>query len=298
MTRKILVTGASSFIGRFLINALVEGPDKIIATYNQADDLPENCEWRRLDLFKESEVKRLMQEIQPTHLIHLAWFVKHDAFWDGQENLDWLIASLKLLKSFAEHGGERFIGIGSCAEYSNSSRALNEFDSECVPSSLYSASKLSLFEILKNLSPVLGLEWAWCRLFNVVGPGEPKNKLISSAIRSFKINQVPELKTPQAIRDFIDVRDVAQALVLIALSRSQGPINIGTGKGTAISVVVDRVSHFLGIKPLDRKLRDREFSTSGKDFVVADTKRLNVELGFTPNYTLSEMIKFQIEEIR
>ena len=53
----------------------------------------------------------------PTHLLHLAWYAEPGLFWRSPENLRWVEASLRLLRAFAEHGGQRAVMAGSCAEY-------------------------------------------------------------------------------------------------------------------------------------------------------------------------------------
>ncbi len=58
-----------------------------------------------------------MRTFRPTHLLHAAWIAKPGTFWTSEENLRWLGSSVELVRQFYASGGERVVGIGSCAEY-------------------------------------------------------------------------------------------------------------------------------------------------------------------------------------
>ena len=58
-----------------------------------------------------------MKDLRPSHLLHFAWYVTPGKFWTSPENIDWLQASLDLVTSFLDCGGERSVIAGTCAEY-------------------------------------------------------------------------------------------------------------------------------------------------------------------------------------
>ena len=78
-----------------------------------------NTIWHKLNLFNYYEVELLIKEIQPTHIIHLAWYTEHGKFWNSEKNEDWMNASIKLFQIFKKYDGKRFISAGTkeCGRY-------------------------------------------------------------------------------------------------------------------------------------------------------------------------------------
>ena len=118
-TATVLATGCSGFLGRHCLEALVRHGFRVHAVSRAArtDQPADKIVWHNLDLQSRGPVERLIATLRPTHLLHLAWVTMPDVYRYAPENLDWLNASLALVRSFAEHGGQRFVGVGSCAEY-------------------------------------------------------------------------------------------------------------------------------------------------------------------------------------
>ena len=69
------------------------------------------------DLLAGDAVAEVVERVRPTHLLHLAWYVEHQKFWNAPDNVRWVEASLSLLRAFAAQGGKRVVSAGSCAEY-------------------------------------------------------------------------------------------------------------------------------------------------------------------------------------
>jgi hypothetical protein len=78
----------------------------------------------------------LIATLRPSHLLHLAWVTAPDRYRYAPENLDWLGASLALVKNFGKQGGQRFVGAGSSAEYAPLGRSMRggcHADPSCIP---------------------------------------------------------------------------------------------------------------------------------------------------------------------
>ena len=80
----VLITGASGFIGRHLINILDNDDNhyEINAIFQQKKSKKKfnKVNWHKVDLFNDNEVEALFQKIKPTHIIHLAWYTEHGKF--------------------------------------------------------------------------------------------------------------------------------------------------------------------------------------------------------------------------
>ena len=121
----VLVTGATGFIGRYVLAALEDASEssgfELHALSRRAPDSPDekspgNAVWHRADLLSPGS-DRIVKRIGATHLLHLAWVTERGTYWTSEENFDWLVASERLLRSFRDGGGERFVGVGTCSEY-------------------------------------------------------------------------------------------------------------------------------------------------------------------------------------
>ena len=107
---EVLVTGASGFIGRQCLPLLVaKGYDvHALSLRSEPCSIP-GVSWHRGNLLQPGCATALMRQLRPQSLLHLAWYAVPGKFWEARENLEWLRASLELLVSFADNGGERLV---------------------------------------------------------------------------------------------------------------------------------------------------------------------------------------------
>jgi nucleoside-diphosphate-sugar epimerase len=207
-------------------------------------------------------------------------------------NIEWLRASLRLIKSFAEAGGERVVVSGSCAEYeAPRTGASLEGDPATYPPTLYGKAKAALHLALRGYSQQTGLSLGWARSFFVYGPGEPPTKLISTLIR----NGQADIREPDRRMDYISVKDVGRALALLLDSELQGTVNIGSGKPTTTTEVQQIIFRLLA-KAGTARPAQRPGSEAVTDDLYADTTRLRDLLGFSCRVGLDEGISEMVTQ--
>ena len=112
----------------------------------------------------------LIARSQPTHLLHLAWNAEPGRYWTTPENLAWAQASFALYRAFAEAGGRRAVGAGTCAEYDWSTRLPRGRDAAAPRHALRAAKRRSARAV--RLRRAHGPSTAWGRVFFLYGPGE------------------------------------------------------------------------------------------------------------------------------
>src|SRR5262249_16760441 len=122
---KVVVTGASGFIGRHSLPALVARGHEVHAMARRALQLP-RLPAHVCDLLDPHATAALIARVRPTHLLHFAWYAVPGKYWTAPENLDWVAATLHLLRGFAASGGQRVVMAGTCAEYDWSHPTLSE----------------------------------------------------------------------------------------------------------------------------------------------------------------------------
>ncbi len=283
-----LVTGASGFIGAPLLAKLAERDGEVHAlTSREAPPGPAGVSWHRADLLAPGEADRLLAQVEPERLVHLAWYVEHGRFWDAPENVLWVEQSLALLRAFAAVGGRRVVMLGTSAEYdwTQAREALSEADSPLAPTTLYGACKDGLRRIASAYAGERGIELAWGRLFFLYGPRESPGRLVAAVIRSLLAGERIETTAGTQRRDFLHVEDVAGALLALLESSLLGAVNIGSGVPVPVGEIVDRLAEEIG-RP-DLVLRGARPERAGEPpLLLADVSRLREEAGFRPRWDL------------
>ncbi len=283
---RVLLTGATGFIGRHCLPFLVKRGYEVHAVSSQkSEDRISDIHWHQADLLEPGRGLILMARVQPTHLLHLAWYAVPKAFWTSLENVRWVQASIELLQSFVAHGGQRAVLAGSCAEYDWRYGYCSEEVTPLAPATLYGTCKHALQTMLTAFSRQTGLSSAWGRIFFLYGPHEHPDRLVAFVIRSVLRGEPARCSHGNQIRDFLHVEDVASAFVAVLDSAVQGPVNIGSGRPTRLREVVDRIGEKLGRGDLIR-LGERAEAADDPPLLVADVRALRDAVKWTARYDL------------
>lgn len=292
---RVLVTGASGFIGRHTLGPLVSAGHEVHAVSRGRQFPREGVRWHSADLIESAE---LVREVRPEILVHLAWYAEHGAFWISTENLRWVEASLALLRAFAEVGGERAVLAGTCAEYdwTGAPDALREGETPLRPGTLYGAAKAGLHEVARAYATQAGFSLAWGRVFFLYGPDEAPGRLFASVARALVRDEPARTTEGTQVRDFLHVADVARAFAALASSDVTGAVNIGSGEPTTLRAFVEEVGRAAG-RPHLLELGALGSRPGEPPRLVADTRRLREEVGFSPEFTLQEGITAGVHDL-
>lgn len=296
MAERLLVTGASGFVGRTLPAALVARGFAVHAVaYRGAVPALPGVTWHRADLLDSAEQAALLRDVRPGVMVHAAWYVAHGRFWTAPENTDWLEASTALARRFAEAGGRRFIGLGTCAEYATEpDDALWPETRAIAPTTPYGIAKAALAARLMGTE---GLSVAWARLFHLFGPGEHPDRLVPSVARALLEGREASCASGLPIRDFASTWFTADAIAALAASDVTGPVNIGAGEGQSIRTLAETIAGVVGRPDLLHMgaLPDRPGEVPR---MVADTTRLRREVGFDRMADTSAALTRLVAELR
>lgn len=233
---KLLVTGASGFIGKAVVKSL---NTKLLA--------PASSD---LNLLDHDQTKAYLKKHKPTHIIHLAWYAEHGKFWNAPENHAWVDATKNLLESFAAHGGQRFVAAGTCAEYQwGKEDLLKENASPLTPASLYGQCKNETRAFVQEFCDNSGIGWGWGRVFFPYGAGEPAGKLIPSLIAALNGKTKPFGINASVRRDFIHINDVGTAFKTLLETQDNGTFNIASGQGTSLQTLTEIIARLLDTDP-------------------------------------------------
>jgi nucleoside-diphosphate-sugar epimerase len=287
---RVLLTGSTGFIGRHVLDVLVEKGYEVHAVARRAETPRTGVTWHEVDLLREDAAGDLVRAAGVDELVHLAWYATPGSFWSAPENERWIDASLRLLRAFGETGGRRAVLAGTCAEYAWGGDSLRENDTSLEPATLYGACKHATQVAAAGVARELGVSLAWGRVFFLYGPGERPGRLVSSVARDLLAGKEVGTSDGRQRRDFMYVGDVARAFVAILESAVSGPVNVASGRPVAVRDLVALIGRASG--GLDRvcfgalPLREDE-----PPVIAGDVRRLTEEVGFHPDTGLEQGIE-------
>jgi nucleoside-diphosphate-sugar epimerase len=282
--KKVLVTGATGFIGRHTLLRLEQRGFEVYALTSKQPPPSSSIRWIQADLLHERSFEWLAR-LSPTHLLHLAWNAVPGTFWTTRENVAWLSASLALFEAFAASGGTRAVCAGSCAEYDWKEPVFAEYQTPCLPHTLYGSCKLALQGALALLAKQFRVSHAWGRLFYLYGPHEYKERFVPTLINGLlHRRQVPCSQGTQ-VRDFLHVEDVADAFVSLLDSDVEGVVNIGSGEGISLKQITEIIAENLRAPGLIQ-FGALPAPAGDPPRLVPCVQRLKEELKWAPRHTL------------
>jgi nucleoside-diphosphate-sugar epimerase len=299
---RVLVTGASGFVGRAVVEALRPRGHEIHAVARTAVPEIRADAWHEADLLDAASVDELVRSVAASHLLHLAWTTEHGAFWADPSNLAWSSATLQLFDVFAAAGGVRSVLAGSCAQYDWDPGALgpsgraDETESPRRPVTLYGIAKESTSRLLTAWASARGLSHATALLFFPYGPFDKAERLVPSLSRDLLAGRISTVKTGADVRDFVHIDDCGAALAALVDSGATGDVNIGTGHGSSIADVTATVARIVGREDLLR-IEPLPAGTTAST-VVASVRRLHDEVGFVAQYDLESGIRRTADWLR
>jgi len=243
---KILVTGARGFIGRHILQPLIDSGFEVHALSSNegrvAAEGTSEIHWHTANLLSHDVAYDLVEKIQPSHIIHAAWVTEHGTFWGSRDNLKWLAATTELIRGFSDFGGKRFVNFGSCAEYSWDHGVCVEGQTPEIPNTLYGTSKLAVHKLLTASAEQFGFSAVTGRVFFCYGPNEGVKRLVPQACRELLAKNKAKFSSGAQIRDFMHVTDIARGFVSLAMSDIIGACNVSSAEPLSIKDVVQTIA--------------------------------------------------------
>jgi len=289
--QKVLVTGASGFIGAHLCRRLVDAGAEVHALSRRppsGDRSPLN--WWEGDVAEIELVRTLFRKIRPETIYHLASHVMgapdlHHVLPTFRANLQ---SSVNLLTAAAENGCKRLVMTGSLAEPEPSR-------GEMFPVAPYAAAKWASSGYARMFHALYGVPAVLARVFMVYGPAQKDlSKLIPYAILSLLQGKSPAISSGERLVDWIYVDDVVEAY--LALAGAPGiegqTVEIGSGKLVSIRDIVGKVVHLVGgMEPTFGALPDRPM----EPVRIADVAQTRERIGWSPRTQLTEGLSRTVE---
>jgi nucleoside-diphosphate-sugar epimerase len=289
--QRVLVTGASGFLGSHLCQRLIQSGVEVHAISRTFEGSPlGNPRWWKVDLEDYPSTKKLFNQVKPHVVFHLSGHVTGDP--DIRHVLptfrSQLLTTVHVLTISAEIGCRRIILTGSLTE-----PQAGQVDSP--PSSPYAASKWAgnafgrMFQCLYKTPVVI------VRPFMAYGPNQNPLKVIPYSIQSFLKGDQPKLTSGKWHADWIYVDDVIDGfMAAVEVSGIEGStVDLGTGQLVSVEAMVRQISEIMDVKiePQFGALSSRP----SEEVRVADLEHTRRVLGWEPKICIREGIKRTVE---
>lgn len=289
--KKILITGASGFIGRGILENLIENKEHII--YAVTTDKVKLLQYENsaniveVNLLDEEAVKLLIESVKPDILLHLAWKLEgNDGFQNSSDNITWLKASLSLIEEAVKNNVKRIIFAGSSSEYNYAQEPLKESDNmTCL--NLYGKCKKAVTDICNDYCKVHGVQFVTARFFSVYGRYDNRaSRAIPEAIKSFSLNKPFNCKSPYNKWDYIYIDDAANAVIKLIDSNYTGIVNIASGKAVTMKEIFELIAKLMH----KEELLFLDETNKKSLCLTADNNILTTELNYKCKIDLAEGI--------
>jgi len=300
--KKILVAGGAGYIGSVTTEMLcdkgydVTVVDNLERGYKQA--LDPRASFIQGDLRNRQQIHDILQEVKPDGVIHFAAYIEVGESMTAplpffENNVS---GSLNLLDALVAADCKKLIFSSTCATYGTPDRIPMDESLPQKPESVYGESKLLCEKMFSWAQKIHGVESVFLRYFNASGAsgerGEshrPETHLIPLVLQvaQGKRDKIyifgEDYPTPDGtcVRDYIHVKDLAQAHILALKEGISGPFNLGNGTGFSVKEVIETVREVTG-HPIPEEKQKRRPGDAAR--LVSDSTKAKEVLGWKPEF--------------
>lgn len=301
-----VVTGATGFIGAPLVGKLAAAGARVLCPIRKGSPRSARISGIpavrvvELESFDARSLTNVADGANVDVVFHLAAYgvvsSERDpiAMLDGNATL-----TASVLLAARQWSAKRVVFAGSCSEYAPSEPGvLIDEEHPLRPTTLYGAAKAAATVYGTTLAAQLEVAFVPLRIFGTYGVGEARTRLLPYVIETLASGGQPELTPGAQIRDFSNIEDVVDAL-LVAASHPNiepgRPYNVCSGIPRKVSEVASRAAELLGSSTGALGLGRLPYRSDEPEWIVGNPRRFRDATGFVPRVELDDGIKKMIE---
>lgn len=295
----VVVTGASSFIGRFLVNELFRREYDCIAVVRRGFlDKSIFDQHVRVVEADMSDYKELISYTGKADcLINLSWIGTRGADrMDSCQQEKSFNYSMDAIKCFADSGVKYVFTAGSQAEYGRINGYIKETD-EPVPNTEYGKYKLKLFEAASDYCESRGVKLIEPRFFSLFGPGDYKGSMIMDIL--FKMIRGEECNLTMGIQmwDYLYIRDAIDAVIALMSDKVEpGAYNVASGNARKLKDYVLEMKRITG-STSSLNFGIIPYPASGMVSIMADIGKIQSNTGWSAKTSFEEGLREVIQSL-
>lgn len=294
MTVRALVTGASGFLGRALVPALLAMGETVVATGRNACPFAPHPRlvWRRADLaLSTAPIAEMLEGVDTIY--HLGWStIPADSFLAPSEDARInIVASVRLLELISPGAEPRFVFASSGGTvYGRLTKVPAPEEHPLRPLSAYGVSKRCVESYLDLFAAFAGIRPVSLRMGNLFGPGQDTARLFGAVAhfskRALAADPISIFGDGSIVRDYVYIDDAAEALIRAGHTGvSSAALNIGSGVGHSLNDIVAILQKQLGKPVAVERAPGRPFDVPVS---VLDPAKAKAELGWMPRVSFEE----------
>ena len=241
---KAFVTGASGFIGSYLVKALVDEGHEVLclkrltSKLDALDGYVDRVKW----IDNTEGWMDAVRSFKPYILYHLAWngvAASDRSIWEKQVSN--ITMQQELLDLALEVGCKKIVGTGSQSEYGDFENKIDE-SYPVNPKTAYAAAKVASLTIMKSFCEINDIGWYWFRLFPLFGPHEADRWLIPSLIKSIATSDHMDLTLGEQKLSYLYVGECAKAIMMaIHAEGKSGVYNVCSDNPMPLRTLVEKI---------------------------------------------------------
>jgi len=240
---RILITGATGFVGRWAVAACLERGHEVGALVLPDDPAVLAAGATRFEGTLAEPPWSAIDAFAPQVCIHSAWITTPGAYMTSPLNASFETWSRSFVGHLLDYSLQRIVGVGSCIEYVPE-------DSEQARAP-YVVCKKRVRAFIEQEAVKHGAEWVWARPFFPFGEGEPAGKLCRTIVEALLKGDRFPVYCPDAVRDYVAVQDAGWALATLVNGSVQGEVDLGSGRPVTVREVALCIAEVLGMDPND-----------------------------------------------
>lgn len=301
MSRRVLVTGASGFVGSHAVRELSSHGWEIVGLVIAPEFRLSGHDSRVADIRDAAAMTALVSELKPDACLHLAGQAFVPRAWDHpQESVEInLLGTLNLLEAFRHHApAAAFLAVTSSEVYGRHAEPpVIDEEAALRPASVYGVTKAAADQCCLAYALHHRMRVMTARPQNHIGPGQNPNFVVSSfATQMARLaktgNEAGELSVGNldSTRDFTDVRDVVRAYRLILEQGHPGnAYNIATGRNLPVRDVFYTLAAIAGVRPTAKV--DPALHRPTENPAVLNVEKIRRHTGWTPEIPLERTLR-------
>jgi GDP-4-dehydro-6-deoxy-D-mannose reductase len=292
---RVLVTGAGGFVGHWACKALTGAGHEVIPS----ELLPPSPDVATLDVTQPVQIEAILKDHRPDACLHLGGIAFVPLGWEKPDLVYRVntLGTLNLLEGLRAHAPKaKLLMVSSAEVYGRESRDHPVRESDSLnPSNLYAVSKAAADQSVLLYAQHYGMHTMTARPQNHIGPGQHENFVAASFAR--QISNIAAGSAPgemnvgnlDALRDFLDVRDVAEGYRrLLEEGHAGEAYNLASGKPLPIRTILDTLCELTDCHP-DVTVDPARYREENESPILI-TEKIRAHTGWSPAYDLKRTL--------